>query len=261
MEGWHGWDEYARFYDWENRRTLGRRDVRFWRRLAERSGGRVLELGCGTGRVSVPVARTGVMLVGIDRSADMLRIARRRMQRARLDRPAHLVRGDIRALPFGSGDSFDLVVAPYGIVQSLVREADLTAALRSIARVTAPGGVFGIDLVPDVPRWQPHGRRVTLRGRGPRGTQVTLIEAVRQDVRRRLTTFDQQYVLDRPGGARVLRRFRLTFRTLSVPQMVRRIERVGFRVEAVLGGYDEGPWDARADVWVIVARRATDARR
>ena len=84
-EGWHGWDEYAAFYDWENARTLGRRDVPFWRNLAIHAGGPVLELGCGTGRISLPIARAGVPLVGIDRSEAMLTRARARVRRARLD--------------------------------------------------------------------------------------------------------------------------------------------------------------------------------
>jgi hypothetical protein len=45
------------------------------------------------------------------------------------------------------------------------------------------------------------------------------------------------------------------FRTLSVPQMARRLERAGFSVDAVLGDYRGGPWDARADVWVLLATR------
>ena len=72
VEGHEGWDDYAPFYDWENARTLGRRDVPFWRTLALQSDGPVLELGCGTGRISIPLARAGVSLVGIDRSAPML---------------------------------------------------------------------------------------------------------------------------------------------------------------------------------------------
>jgi hypothetical protein len=55
-EGHHGWDEYAPFYDWENARTFGRRDVPFWQRLVAARGGRVLELGSGTGRVT-PLAK------------------------------------------------------------------------------------------------------------------------------------------------------------------------------------------------------------
>src|SRR5712691_9370737 len=71
-EGWRGWDAYAPFYDWENAQTVGRRDVAFWRRLAKLADGPVLELGCGTGRVSRPLAKAGIDLVGIDRSAPML---------------------------------------------------------------------------------------------------------------------------------------------------------------------------------------------
>ena len=60
MDGFEGWDDYAPFYDWENARTLGRRDVPFWRNLALNAGGPVLELGCGTGRIALPSGRAGV---------------------------------------------------------------------------------------------------------------------------------------------------------------------------------------------------------
>src|ERR1051325_11906771 len=99
-EGHEGGDEDAPFYDWENARTLGRRDVPFWRTLAKQQDGPVLELGCGTGRISIPLARAGVSLVGIDRSEAMLARARTRIARARLKSHARLLRGDIRALPF-----------------------------------------------------------------------------------------------------------------------------------------------------------------
>src|SRR3979409_2363345 len=79
-QGWEGWDDYAPFYDWENAQTLGRRDVPFWRRVASEAGGRVLELGCGTGRVPIPRARAGIAIVGVDRSAAMLERARRRLK-------------------------------------------------------------------------------------------------------------------------------------------------------------------------------------
>ncbi|MDE3153545.1 MAG: class I SAM-dependent methyltransferase [Acidobacteriota bacterium] len=252
-EGWHGWDAYAPFYDWENAQTLGRRDVAFWQGLATRLGGPALELGCGTGRVSIPVARTGVPLVGVDRSADMLARAARRRRRASLAGGLSLIRGDIRHLPVRRG-AFRLVMAPYGVLQSLVRERDLAETLEAVARVLQRGGVFGLDLVSDVPAWQEYTGRVPLRGTFRRGVKLTLIESVRQDRRRRLTRFDQDYIEHR-GARRIHHRFSLTFRTLSIRQMTTRLERAGFRVEAVLGDYAGGPWHPEADAWLVLARR------
>jgi ubiquinone/menaquinone biosynthesis C-methylase UbiE len=254
-EGWKGWDDYAPFYDWENAQTLDRRDVQFWRRAAARAGGAVLELGCGTGRVTIPVARSGAHIVGIDRSSEMLAYGMRRARRARVDGRIDWVRGDIRLLPFRTSARFDLVMAPYGILQSLVRESDLQATLRAVHRVLAPGGTFGIDLVPDLPVWKEYRNKVRFSGsRRGSAARITLVESVRQDRARKLTIFDQEYV-ERRGGQRRARRFSLVFRTLTVPQMARRLEKAGFGIKAVLGDYNGRPWDPRADVWLLLAEK------
>src|SRR6476646_2808742 len=253
-EGWRGWDDYAPFYDWENARTLQRRDVAFWQRLAAAQTGPVLELGCGTGRIAIPVARTGTRIIGIDRSEEMLARARRRMTRARLAGRLTLVRGDIRALPFTARTKFGAVLAAYGILQSLTRERDLARTFESVARVLRRGGLFAIDVVPDLPKWDEYRNRISLSGRQGRHSTLTLVETVRQDRARRLTIFDQEYRARRGGERRVFR-FSLTFRTLTVPQLTRRLERAGFRVLAVLGDYQGGPWDPRADVWIILAAK------
>jgi len=166
-----------------------------------------------------------------------------------------LVRGDIRVLPFPTASPFGLVMAPYGMLQSLLRERDLTATLQAVARVLRPGALFGIDLVADLPNWSEYRREVRLSGWRPgRRVHVTLVESVRQDRRRGLTIFEQEYT-ERRGRTAESKRFDLAFRTVSVPQMLRRIERAGFRVQAVLGDYDGSAWDPRADVWLIVAER------
>jgi ubiquinone/menaquinone biosynthesis C-methylase UbiE len=197
--------------------------------------------------------------VGVDRSAEMLAhavrrataLARRRGGRARSR--LHLVRSDIRALPFGAAD-FSMVLAPYGIVQSLLRDRDLTATLNSVTRVLKPGGLFGVDLVPDVPNWREYTNKVQMTGRAAGGVHLTLVESVRQDRRRNLTIFEQSY-RRRQGRETTEHRFDLTFRTLPIPRMTKRLERAGFEIEAVLGDYRGNPWDERADVWIVLARR------
>jgi SAM-dependent methyltransferase len=254
-EGWQGWDEYAAFYDWENAQTIGRRDVAFWRDFAVRINGRTLELGCGTGRLLVPIARRGIEIVGIDRSQPMLALAHDRLSRLRTPTRASLVRGDMRHLPFDRAQPFDLIIAAYGVLQSLTRERDLAATLKAAVELLAPGGVFALDLVPDVPRWQEYSRRVSMRSaRGPRGLPVTLVESVRQDPGRKLTIFDQEFIEGR-GRERRVHRFTLTFRTVGIKALRRRLERLGLRIDGVLGGYDGQPWDERADVWMILASK------
>jgi len=256
--GWQGWDEYAPFYDWENARTLGRRDVGFWRRAAAKTGGPVLELGSGTGRVMVPLARAGIDIIGIDRSAPMLERARRYAREARRSARGakaarvRIVRGDIRSLPFRAG-SFSAVIAPYGVLQSLTRPRDLTAALKSIARVLPRGGAFGLDLVPDVANWDEYTNQRRFHGRAG-AAMLTLYESVRRDRRRGLTTFEERYVVQRGRQVRE-HRFDLVFRTLTMPAMTRLLRRAGFDIEATLGDYRQGPWRAHADVWIILAKK------
>ncbi len=266
-EGWHGWDTYAPFYDWENARTLGRRDVAFWVEAVAGTTGAVLELGCGTGRLLAPIARSwmktesgrpfdvapGKLLVGIDRSEPMLGLARRRLARVpRAVRP-HLLRGDVRALPVRPG-KLGAVVAAYGLLQSLLTDRDLDATLASAARSLRRGGLLGIDLVPDLPVWEEYAGRIPIRGRFAPGTALTLVESVRQDRRKGLTIFDERYVVRRGGTVRE-HRFQLTFRTLTMEQTLARIERAGFRVENVCGSYAGDTWHPGADVWVVLAKR------
>jgi ubiquinone/menaquinone biosynthesis C-methylase UbiE len=256
-DGAAGWDAYAPFYDWENARTMGRRDLTFWKQRGAIVRGRVLELGCGTGRLTIPMARAGIRMMGIDRSAAMLLRARRRAARLPRGRRPLLARGDIRTLPY-PGRTFALVMAPYGMLQSLTSDADLDAALREVARVLTARGRLVIDLVPDLPHWPACHRQVSLRGRLGRAP-VTLIESVRQDRRRGLTLFHEEFVTRVDGRLR-RRRFTLAFRTLAMRDLIARLGRAGLEIEYLSGRYGTGVWHAGADVWLIEARPAGASR-
>jgi SAM-dependent methyltransferase len=255
-EGWQGWDAYAPFYDWENARTLGRRDVPFWRRIAASIDGDLIELGCGTGRLLVPMARAREGLgqtIGVDRSAPMLDRARRRVRRVPPAMRPSLIRGDVRAWPFRPR-RFKAVIAAYGLLQSLVRDRDMTDTLTAAAAGLSRGGLLAIDLVPDLSAWDEYERRVPLRGHLSPGTTLTLIESVRQDRRKGLTIFDEQYVV-RQGRKVQRHQFQLTFRTLPMAEVLARLDQAGFRVDDVQGGYRGEVWHPEAETWVILARK------
>jgi SAM-dependent methyltransferase len=140
----------AALYDYEYRRR--RADVTFYRELARRRGAdRILELGAGSGRVTVPLARDGRQVVALDQSAAML--ARLRERIARLPRPVAgritPVAGDLRT--FSVGGRFPLAIAAFNVLEHLYTRGEITACLQRIAAHLAPGGAFAFDVqLPDL---------------------------------------------------------------------------------------------------------------
>ena len=115
-------------------------DVQFYLELALARGRSVLELGCGTGRVAVALARAGLDVVGVDVSAAMLSVARERTH----DAGAELVEADMRSLELGR--RFDTVLIPLGGLQHAETASDVAATLATVARHLAPGGLAVIDV-------------------------------------------------------------------------------------------------------------------
>ncbi len=126
-------------------------DIAFWVEEAQGSGGPVLELGCGTGRVALPIAQAGVSLVGLDSSSAMLRVARAKARKLRLgsDLP-RFVKGDMRDFSL-DGQQFPLIIVPFRSFQLLLSVADQYQALAAIREHLEPAGRVVIDLfVPDL---------------------------------------------------------------------------------------------------------------
>jgi SAM-dependent methyltransferase len=182
----------------------------------------------------------------------MLAIAAGRIRRLPRTRRPGVARGDIRALPFRSA-AFGTVIAAYGLLQSVLTDDDLARVIGEAARILEPGGRFGLDLVPDLAKWDEYRRRVRLRGRSA-GATITLTETVRQDHRRRLTIFHEEFARTR-GRRTERRRFVLTFRTVSVDEMASRLGDAGFVVESISGDYRGRPWTPSAETWLLVARK------
>lgn len=142
----------AALYDYEYRRR--RADVGFYRELARKrlgEGGRILELGAGSGRVTIPLARAGHEVVALDTSPAMLGKLRARVAAlpSAVARRISIVEGDLR--DFDVGKKFPLVVAVFNVLEHLYTRVEVDACFRSVARHLAPGGAFAFDVqMPDL---------------------------------------------------------------------------------------------------------------
>jgi SAM-dependent methyltransferase len=120
----------------------------FYREEARRAGGPVLELACGTGRLTIPLAQDGHEVVGLDASPAMLAQAKRKAAEAGV--VATFVSGDMRA--FDLGRRFGFVLVSCNSLGHMTEPEDLQACLMSIRRHLAPGGVLAFDVVLPDPR-------------------------------------------------------------------------------------------------------------
>jgi SAM-dependent methyltransferase len=126
-------------------------EIDFYRELAstaKSAGQAVLELACGTGRVAIRLAQTGVQVVGLDLCAQMLAVAR---EKSSGTSGIRWVEGDMRS--FDLGETFGLVIIPGHAFQNLVTPEDQIHCLQSIRRHLTPEGVLVIHLDHQNVRW------------------------------------------------------------------------------------------------------------
>ena len=121
-------------------------DVPFYLELAKKSRGPVLELGCGTGRILLPIARAGITIHGLDNSAAMLKVLKARVAAEPLQvrKLIHLHKGDMRR--FRLGRKFRLVLMPFRPLQHMHTVPDQIAALRTAAAHVDRRGIFAFDV-------------------------------------------------------------------------------------------------------------------
>jgi len=134
---------HPRLYEWECAQVLGRtdQDVGFWIDVARRSPGPLLELACGTGRVTLPLAAAGIDVVGLDVDPDMLAVAASRRHGRSGPR---LVAADMRH--FALATRFVAVIVPYNSLQLLCDPVHLGACLDTVRAHLSSDGVFAAEV-------------------------------------------------------------------------------------------------------------------
>lgn len=204
-------------------------DVEFYCRLALQAPPPVLELGCGTGRVTLPVARAGVRIVGLDSSGELIAAAR-----ARSEGIANLrwIQADMRS--FTLPERFGLIFVPYRAFQYLLGDHDQQATLDCIFEHLLPGGRLALNIfnasILDV---------LTRSPSGPLGPRASNREQKRQRTR--------------PLLSRTHAGFRLRY--ISREEMSVLLRRTGFEVEALYGWFDGRPFNELSTEMVWIARR------
>lgn len=139
------YEHIARYYDLSHDALVD--DIPFLLNLATETGGQVLEIGCGSGRLLVPLARGGHTVTGVDSSPEMLARAELRLaaEPPTARAMARLVHADVKSLTFFGSDSFGLIAFGYNTFMHL-DEAGAVKALKQLRPLLRDGGRLVIDV-------------------------------------------------------------------------------------------------------------------
>lgn len=248
-------DRFARFYDLDYEPFQD--DVPLYLGFAERTGGPLLELGCGTGRLLVPLARAGFEVTGVDMSTAMLEIARRKVTSARLTDRVTLVQADMREIQLTQ--RFRLAFVAINSFMHLTALEDQLAALRAVHRHLLPGGLLIVDVDNPSPQaLQEADGRVELHGRwfDPE-TGATVLKSSSRTLDAAHQLQDVLFIYDEvfPDGQvrRTLAPFQARYLYRFEGELL--LDKAGFTPEHVYGSYDLDPYESASERMIFVARR------
>ena len=257
------YDAFAAFYDMVY--GAHHEDVEFYAGLAQEMEPPVLELATGTGRISLPIARAGVPIVGVDSSVEMLAVARKKLEKEP-GLPLRLVMADMRDFNLiDSEDAFGLAIIPNRSFLHLATTEDQIVCLTNIHAHLREGGLLELNLfVPDVEliasRLGKLGRVVSYDHTFTSPDTRNEIEVWEHRSYRVHDQFiDQRFVgheWDADGSLLRTTRWGFTLCYIWPREFEHLLVRCGFEVEGLYGGFDKRRFDKSSTEQVWVARKA-----
>jgi SAM-dependent methyltransferase len=239
-----------------------RGDAEWYRGKARETGGPVLELGAGTGRITLGIAQDGVLVHALDADPAMLNRLREKLadEPREVQERVQVSVGDMRM--FTLGERFPLIIAPFRAFLHNLTEEDQLACLRRVREHLRPGGCFAFNVFHPSLEYMAHhtGALAGVWRRAatfplPGGGCVVRSESTRFDTPRQL--LDSQHRFEEYGPDGVLIRtsvHQLHLAYLYPPDLRRLLHQAGFDSVQIAGGFDGQAFERDTDELVIEAK-------
>jgi SAM-dependent methyltransferase len=237
----HLYDSYLRFTD----------DLPFFIQECQKAEGSVLELMCGTGRISIPLLEAGVNLTCVDSSPAMLAIFRQKLIEKELN--TTLIEANVTDLKLET--QFDLILLPFQSFHELKTEAEQRQILDKISELLKPNGRFICTL---------HNPQVRLKsinqssmyGPFPRvdgaGFVSLSVELNSQPKTGRVSGYQTIYELDETQNKVAEHKLPVEFSLIELEYFQELLQLTGFEVEEVFGNYDYSPFIPETSPYMII---------
>lgn len=249
---------FPELYDLETRGFD--RDIPFYLRRLERTRGPVLELGAGTGRVSLPLLAAGHTVVALDRDEGMLARLAEKAEAALPDEALArltVVHGDATA--FRLKERFAAVIAPYNFLYTLPGDGPLHDCLAAVRRALAPRGTALFSVFnPDPARLAPDAARTLVAtGALGDGATVEVFETRAYDRATQILAVRRVYELDRAGKRSAMER-EIRQHIVHPRDLLFRLRHEKFKIKATWGDHDDRPFAGNCANLLVAAGKGAE---
>lgn len=248
------YDSWADIYD--DVYSFADYDINFYLQKASDIKGNILEIGCGTGRITIPLMENGANITGIDSSQRMIERLQTKIATSKI--PIKIIRQDVRTLELA--EKFSLVIFPYRGFQSLLTVEDQIKALNSLRNHLKPGGnliitlfVPGRDLFDQRPDIFYHLRN----SRHKEGNGYRSLHHRTEFDRHNQLLHTQISITEHIDNHLISKRYAdFTLKYLYTDEARYLFEYCGFRIEEIAGDYDGTPYgrDSEETIWSLVVK-------
>ena len=246
----------AEHYDADYRARGHVDDIPLYVELAQASGGPVLEMGCGTGRITIPIARAGVPIHGIDMSDNMLRQLRQSLSHEpqAVQDLVRVQQGDIRAALVAR--DVPLVIAPFRVAQHLLSRDDQKTWLRNVKRHLRRGGELVFDVFnPDFARMTGTRSHIDVERPLPGGRVLRRYAEFEARFETQLLDIRLTWMIEDESGQRIYeRKADFQMRWYLRAELENLLELEGFEVVDYWGGFRHEAFGAGSTEQVVRAR-------
>ncbi len=244
-------NEYAKIYDWEFELicTRQKHDVKLWKKLAQQYGDPILDVCCGSGRVTQALAKMGFVITALDNSKEMLKILKNKHLRN-----VKTVLADMT--DFSLEQKFKLIIISYSSFQQLLTLKDQAKCLESIKKHLAEDGVLAMDINPHILEGTDilENEIAFIADNPERNSRITMFTSHKIDRKNKIKHWQDTYVEINAEGKRNEFKNFISLKECDQNYMKMLFEKTGYKIINIFGDFDGGKVTANSDNMIYAVK-------
>ncbi len=248
------WDDFSHFYDWEFQLfcTEQQKDVVLWRDLAAKYGDPILELACGSGRITIPLAERSYEITAVDYSEKMLQILRSKAKNLN-----NIISLKASMTNFKINSKFAFAFISYSSFQQLLTVDEQIQCLKNIHNHLIEGGILALDIGTHICEGndQNEYRHLYTAEYPMNNSTVSMFTSFTTDREKKIRTWQDKYLQVHADGSSEIFYNKIALMECDEAYMRGLLKKTGFRIINLFGSFEGGELQDESNNAIYIAKK------